>query len=86
LLTVKYGKPSEVVEKFDSRVEPRDDISKMLEVKMDGCKYHTTYDTEKGSIQLSIDHGGIMTSSYVTLSYFDNINGKIIREKAIDDL
>ena len=85
LLTEKYGEQSEVVEKFDTRTEPRDDNSKMYEVKMDRCKYYTTYETEKGSIQLSIDHEGVI-SSYVTLSYFDKINGKIIREKAKRDL
>lgn len=85
LLTEKYGEPREVVEKFDTRIEPRDDNSKMHEVGMDRCKYYTTYETEKGSIQLSIDHESVM-SSYVTLSYFDKINGKIIREKAKRDL
>ena len=85
LLTEKYGEPAEVVEKFDTHSEPRDDNDRMYEVRMDRCKYYTTYETEKGSIQLSIDHKSVI-SSYVTLSYFDKINGKIIREKAKRDL
>jgi hypothetical protein len=85
LLTEKYGEPSDVVEKFDSRSEPRDDRGRMYAVKMDNCKYYTTYETEKGSIQLSIDHESVM-SCYVRLSYFDKINSKIIREKAKRDL
>jgi hypothetical protein len=85
LLTEKYGEPSEVVEKFDTSGEPTDDGSRMYAVKFDNCKYHTTYETEKGSIQLSIDHESVM-SCYVRLSYFDNKNSEIIREKAKGDL
>ena len=85
LLTEKYGEPTEVLETFDTHSEPRNDNSKMHAVKMDNCKYYTTYVTEKGSIQLSIGHESVM-SCYVTLSYFDKINSKIIREKAIRDL
>jgi len=84
LLTEKYGEPSESVEEFDNS-QPRDDNSKMHEVGMNNCKYYTTYETENGSIQLSIENDGFSTS-FVRLSYFDKINSKIIREKAIDDL
>lgn len=85
LLTEKYGEPSQVVEKFETSYEPRDDRSRMNQVGMDRCKYYTTYETEKGSIQLAIDHNGFI-SYYVTLSYFDKINSKIIRDKAKRDL
>jgi hypothetical protein len=85
LLTEKYGEPSQIVEKFDTRSEPRDDGNRMYAVKMDNCKYYTTYETEKGSIQLSIEHESVM-SCYVRLSYFDKINSEIIREKAKRDL
>lgn len=84
MLTEKYGEPSDCVEKFDG-LEPRDDNSKMHAVKFDNCKYYTTFETEKGSIQLSIDHDGVL-SCYVLLAYYDKINGDIIRAKAIDDL
>ncbi|EZH72364.1 hypothetical protein ATO12_23215 [Aquimarina atlantica] len=85
LLTEKYGEPSENVEKFDVHSEPEDDNSKMHEVGMNRCKYYTTYETENGSIQLSIENDGFLTS-FVRLSYFDKINSKIIREKAKSDL
>ncbi|MBG6131626.1 hypothetical protein IWQ47_003054 [Aquimarina sp. EL_43] len=85
LLTEKYGEPSEIVEKFDVQSEPEDDNSKMHEVGMNRCKYYTTYETENGSIQLSIENDGFLTS-FVILSYFDKINSKIIREKAKSDL
>jgi len=47
MLTEKYGKPSNVVEKFDTRTEPRDDGSKMHEVKFDGCKYNSIWVTDR---------------------------------------
>jgi len=85
LLTEKYGKPSEVVEKFDTYLEPKDDNSKMYEVRMNRCNYYTTFDLENGSIQLSIENGDFSTS-FVMLSYYDKINSEIIRQKALDDL
>lgn len=85
MLTEKYGKPAEVVEEFQSYAEPKDDDSKMNNVKLDRCKYFTTYETEKGSIQLSIEHNSVF-SCFVLLSYFDKINGDIIRAKAMEDL
>lgn len=85
MLTQKYGEPSECVEKFDTYSKPRDDGDRMHAVKMDNCKYYTIYETDKGSIQLSIEHNSVF-SCYVVLSYYDKINSEIIRAKAIDDL
>lgn len=85
LLTEKYGEPSEVVEKFDTYSEPDDDNSKMHAVRMNNCKYHTTFELENGSIQLSIGNDSF-SSSFVMLSYYDKINSEKVRQKAIDDL
>lgn len=85
LLTEKYGQPSESVEKFSS-YEPEDDGSKMIKVNLDDCKYITTYETDKGSIQLSIQKGDAISGAFVTLAYFDKINSNIIKTKAKDDL
>lgn len=60
MLTEKYGEPSEVVEKFDVKYKPDDDDSRMHHVKMDNCKYYTTYTTEKGKIQLA-NHDGVLS-------------------------
>jgi len=84
MLTEKYGKPSEVIEEFQND-EPSDDGAKMYAVKFDQCKYYTTYVSEKGSIQLSVEHHGV-TNCFVMLVYFDKINGEIIKAKAKDDL
>jgi hypothetical protein len=85
MLTEKYGDPSVVVEKFDTYSQPDDDNAKMHEVQFDRCKYYSIWNTDKGEIQLSIDHESV-TSCFVTLIYFDKINGAIIKRQSIDDL
>ena len=85
ILTEKYGKPSDCTEIFQSNYQPKDDNSKMHEVQFDRCKYYTTYETENGTIQLSIGHDGVM-SCFVTLIYYDKINCNIIKAKAMNDI
>ncbi|MBN8670438.1 MAG: hypothetical protein J0L80_07110 [Chitinophagales bacterium] len=85
LLTEKYGRPSETVEDFQSTVQPKDDSDRMYEVKFDRCNYFTTYETEKGTIQLSIGHDGVIRC-YVKLLYVDKINGETVKKQALDDL
>jgi hypothetical protein len=85
MLTEKYGEPSDCIEKFQSYSEPRDDRDRIFEVKMDRCKYITTFSTNAGDIHLMIFHEG-MSHCYVTLSYYDKINSDILRKQAIDDL
>lgn len=87
MLTEKYGKPSDVIEKFDvsSYSQPRDDNDKMYKVKFDNCKYNSIWKTEKGEIQLSIEHESVIRC-YVRLAYFDKINSNIIKSKAKRDL
>lgn len=84
LLTEKYGKPSESVEEFQSYT-PEDDGSKLTQVQLGACKYYTTYETEKGSIQLTIEHDDVR-SCFVKLAYFDKLNGDTIKKQALDDL
>lgn len=84
LLTEKYGKPSESVEEFQSYT-PDDDGSKLTQVQLGACKYYTTFETGKGSIQLTIEHDGV-TRCFVKLAYFDKLNGDTIKKQALDDL
>jgi len=84
LLIEKYGKQSESVEEFQSPT-PDDDGSKLTEVELGACKYYTTYETEKGTIQLTIEHDG-MTHCFVKLAYFDKINSETVKKQALDDL
>lgn len=87
MLTEKYGKPSDVIEKFDEPAysQPRDDNDKMHSVKMDNCKYYSVWQTDKGNIELSIEHESVVRC-FVRLAYYDKINSSIIKAKAIDDL
>jgi len=85
LLSEKYGEPSQTVEKFDSYSEPKDDQDRMYYVQFDKYKYYSIFTTEKGNIELSIEHNGV-TSCFVKLAYFDKINGQIIENEAKNDL
>lgn len=85
MLTEKYGAPSYVEEKFDRYSEPRDDASKIYEVQRDRCKYHSIWETDKGEIQLSIDHKDV-SSCFVKLVYLDKINSAEVKKQALDDL
>jgi hypothetical protein len=85
MLTEKYGKYSDCVEKFQSYTEPKNDNDKLYEVQFDKCKYYTIYETEKGTIQLSIEHDGVI-KCFVKLAYFDKINIEAVKKQALDDL
>lgn len=87
MLTEKYGNPNDEAELFDvkSFQLPLDDNMKMHQVGMDNCKFYTVWKTDKGDIELSIDHSGF-TSCFVKVVYFDKINSAIISAKAKDDL
>ena len=84
LLTEKYGAPSESIEEFQNYT-PEDDGSKFTQVQLGSCKYYSTYETEKGTIQLSIEHADI-TKCFVKLMYFDKINSEVVKKQALDDL
>ena len=85
MLIQKYGVPEEVNEKFEGYSEPKDDNSRMYEVKFDRCKYETSWKTSKGDIILKINHDGV-SSCFVVLSYWDEINTEKVKNSAIDDL
>ncbi len=85
MLTQKYGEPAENIEKFEGYSEPRNDNSRMHEVKMDRCKYISVWTTDKGQIELTISHGDYL-DCFVMLSYWDKINTEKVGASAIDDL
>lgn len=85
MLTTKYGKYADCVEKFEGYSEPRDDNGKMHELTMDRCKFYTIWKTDKGSIELEIIKGNL-GGGKVRLTYWDNINTMSVQEKAMDDL
>lgn len=85
MLADKYGTPSIVSEEFESSPQPDNDDSKMYAVKFDKCKFKSVWLTNKGEIQLLIDHNDVI-SCYVTLAYFDKINSEKKRSSSMDDL
>lgn len=78
MLTEKYGKPSDSVEEFVGSA-PGDNNTRIYEVKSDRCNYYSTYETEKGSIQLSIEHDGARRCA-VQLVYCDKVKAKALPE------
>ena len=85
MLTTKYGKYADCVEKFEGYSQPRDDNGKMHELTMDRCKFYTIWKTDKGNIELEIIKGNL-GGGMVRLTYWDNINTMSVQEKAMDDL
>ena len=85
MLTTKYGKYADCVEKFEGYSQPRDDNGKMHELTMDRCKFYTIWKTDKGNIELEIIKGNL-GGGMVRLSYWDKINTMSVQEKAMDDL
>lgn len=84
MLTNKYGEHIECVEKFEGNSQPRDDNSRMHELRMDRCKYFTIWETNNGIIELEL-----INSDYdevVRLVYWDKANTAFVQEKAMDDL
>lgn len=84
MLTEKYGKPSECIEKFQGYA-PKDNHDKLHSLKMDRCTYTTIFKTPKGDIRLSLEHQDIK-SFFVKLQYWDKINTDAVKAKAMDDL
>ncbi len=84
LLIEKYGNPAECVEEFQSYI-PKDDRSKMMQVKLDAYKYYTTFKMGNGTINLSIENKNF-NKVFVRLAYFDKINSEVMRKEALEDL
>jgi hypothetical protein len=85
MLTIKYGKPKSHTESFQRDYPPRDDNSKLHELKMDRCNYISTFETDNGTIVLKLSHESVY-KCYVILGYVDAINGLKKEAAAIDDL
>jgi hypothetical protein len=84
MLTMKYGEPSEVIEEFQGSYID-DDNDRMNAVRMDRCKYVTTFETELGTIELFITKYEY-AKGCVMLKYTDKANGAAVLESALEDL
>jgi hypothetical protein len=85
LLTQKYGKPNEIVEKFEGEFPPTDETDKIYRVRLNQSKFYCIWNTDKGKIKLSIEHDAA-SNCFVQLVYSDKVNGEAIKAKALNDL
>lgn len=83
-LSKKYGEPADSVETFHSKYIS-DNNDKMFALLMNKCEYWCSFETQNGTIKLSIEKDGINTG-VVLLRYIDKINDEIIQQDAINDL
>lgn len=85
LLTKKYGRPKECQEKFTRDVSDRGD-SKLMALYRKEYEWYTKYETNLGSIMLTISSGILPYTGYAVLIYQDKINGEKVINSALDDL
>lgn len=89
MLTKKYGAPDECIERFVNTPLYRDindDNDKMEEVEDNHCEYYSKYDTNNGSITLTISNDGYEFGCRVKLFYTDKTNSEIFDDAAMEDL
>lgn len=87
MLSKKYGEPDECVEKFNApSYMITDDNDKMRQVENNNCEYYSKYDTNNGSITLTISNDGYEFGCRVKLFYTDKINSEIFDDAAMEDL
>lgn len=85
MLSQKYGKPYQCVEKFQNNYGlPMDDNDRMHAVGMDRCKYESRFRSDKGDILLRIEHDSF--ECFVALAYKDRINCEAVEKHALNDL
>lgn len=82
MLTEKYGTPAVVIEEFER--DPKDNNSKLHELKMDRCTWASGFQTELGEIELSIEYKDFR--SCVVLRYRDKVNTEKVKKQALEDL
>ena len=87
MLTKKYGEPDECMEKFNApSYMTMDDNDKMYQVERNNCEYYSKYDTNNGSISLTISNDGYEFGCRVKLFYTDKTNSEIFDDAVMEDL
>ena len=87
MLTKKYGEPDECMEKFNAPpYMTMDDNDKMYQVERNNCEYYSKYDTNNGSISLTISNDGYEFGCRVKLFYTDKTNSEIFDDAVMEDL
>ena len=87
MLTKKYGEPDECIERFNApSYMTMDDNAKMYQVESNNCEYYSKYDTNNGSISLTISNDGYEFGCRVKLFYSDKTNSAIFDDAVMEDL
>ena len=87
MLTKKYGEPDECIERFNApSYMTMDDNAKMYQVERNNCEYYSKYDTNNGSISLTISNDGYEFGCRVKLFYSDKTNSAIFDDAVMEDL
>ena len=87
MLTKKYGEPDECIERFNApSYMTMDDNAKMYQVESNNCEYYSKYDTNNGSISLTISNDGYEFGCRVKLFYTDKTNSAIFDDAVMEDL
>ena len=84
MLEVKYGKPDEVIEEFQTHSTPKSGNEKLSYLKTDRCIYQTIFNTDKGRVAVKLAHSD--DKCFVLIAYEDSINALQNSKAAMDDL
>jgi hypothetical protein len=84
MLTKKYGEPTIDKEEWQSYSAPRDDNSKMHELKMNRATIGAYYEMPEGSIEISLF--SMQMECCVLISYYDAVNHQSAINNAMEDL
>lgn len=84
MLTKKYSEPSIDKEEWQGYSTPRDDNSKMHELRMNRATIGAYYEMPEGSIELSLF--SMQMQCCILLSYYDAANQQTAIDDAMDDL
>lgn len=85
ILTEKYCKALEVVEKAGERTPNSENFS-MMHVKIDNYNYNSAWKTDIGEICFFIEHNVAFSSIIIKLVCYDIISGAVVRRHALNNL
>lgn len=85
MLTEKYGTPSDSKEEFKTYVGDNNGLI-MHAIKDEQFEWYTNFETDLGTIKLTISEGIKYSTGRVVLIYMDKANGEKVRSAAMDDL
>lgn len=85
MMTKKYGRPKECQERFTGYVGDSGDL-RLLALSKGEYEWFTKYETDLGTIVLTIGEGTEYSTGSAVLVYRDALNAEKVSNSAIDDL